>query len=278
MSGSNQIERAKGDSLSAVIRQIAGLMRYSFKNPCVSLQLLRSRVDFFLHRKLTHACVDPHGYRIDSPEKLFTWWASFIDKQLVHPVWTVPLAAVRAPQIIDVGANAGVFTHLVLTINPSARITAVEPQPGLVRLIQNYASQRGRDVRCVTTACSDHDGQATLFLDNDGDVRASLDPMFASHTQQLSVPVTTVDAIAPKGEIFMLKIDAEGHDIEVLKGATAVLRRTRFVLIECHKPEMLAQAKALLDGLCCQQVGSHDFLFFPGPGAGNVQTKDGGKP
>jgi FkbM family methyltransferase len=172
------------------------------------------------------------------------------------------LAKARLPQIIDVGANAGVFTHLVLNINPSARITAVEPQPELARLIEDYARRCGRNIQCKAVACSDHDGQATLFLANAGDVRASLDPTFAAHKQEIKVPVTTVDAIAPEGEIFLLKIDAEGHDIEVLKGATAVLIRTRFVMIECHTEETLAQAKIILKGMHCEMVGAHDFLFY----------------
>ena len=80
-----------------IIHQAAGLWRYAFKNPCFALRLLRARIDFLLHRKLTRAYLDPRGYRIDSPEKLFAWWAFFIDDNLLHPSWTAPLAATPSP-------------------------------------------------------------------------------------------------------------------------------------------------------------------------------------
>src|SRR5215213_284601 len=123
-------------SLKLIFHQLAGLGRYSFENPRFALQLLAARIDYFLNRKLRRTYIDPRGYRIDSPEKLFTWWALYIDHNLVHPEWTKALAAARSPQILDIGANAGVFTHLLLGINSSARIIAVEPQPQLVRLVQ----------------------------------------------------------------------------------------------------------------------------------------------
>jgi FkbM family methyltransferase len=248
-------------SLNLIIHQLGALTRYSFKNPGFALQLLRARIDHLFHRKLTRTYIDPRGYGIDSPEKLFTWWALYIDRNLVHPAWTKALATAQSPEILDVGANAGVFTHLVLGLNPSARVTAVEPQPELVQLIRAYASRSKASIRCVEAACSDREGVMTLFLENVGDVRASLDPTFGKQNQQLKVSVTTVDAIAPAGDIFMLKIDAEGHDIEVLRGASGTLPRTRFVLIECHKPETFREATTLLAGWHCQKVGPYDFLF-----------------
>lgn len=248
-------------TVKEVTHQAAGLMRFSIGNPAFALQLLRSRIDFLRHRTLTRSYIDPRGYRIDSPEKLFTWWAFFIDNNLLHPGWTESLAAAKSPQVIDIGANAGVFIHVLLGINSSTRITAVEPQPKLVALIEDYARQNKADIRCVAVACSDREGQESLFLANDGDVRASLDPKFAAHTQQIKVPITTVDAIAPPGEILLMKVDAEGHDIQVLKGATATLQRTQFILIEAHKPETLQEAKSVLHKWRCQQVGPYDFLF-----------------
>jgi len=251
-------------TVKEVVHQATALARYGIQHPAFALQLLRARLDFLRHRRLTRSYTDPRGYRIDSPEKLFGWWAFFIEHNLLHPTWTKALSAAQAPQIIDVGANAGVFIHLVLGINPSARVTAVEPQPQLVRLIEDYSKVHHVDIRCVGAACSDHEGEANLFLANVGDMRASLDPAFADHTQQFKVRVTTLDAISPPGPVLMLKVDAEGHDIEVLKGADATLARTRFVLIECHRPETLAEAKSLLKTWHCDQVGPYDFLFSAG--------------
>jgi FkbM family methyltransferase len=251
-----------------LLRQLSGLMRYSIASPRFAIQLLRCRLDFWRSRKVLHPCVDPQGFVINSPETLFAWWALFIERQLVHPLWTRPLKAAQAPLIIDVGANAGVFMHLAFSVNPGARVVAVEPQPELVKLLEEYARQHRRQVQCVPAACSNREGTATLFFDHTGDLRASLDANFSVEKRKITVPVTTLDRIAPKEDIFLIKIDAEGHDLEVLQGAEGTLARTQFVMLECHKPETLEQAKAMLRGFQCQNVGRPDFLFFrPATGA-----------
>ena len=241
-------------------------MRYGVVSPGFVVRLLRCRLDFRRTRRVPHPCVDPQGFVIDSPETLFAWWALFIEGQLVHPLWCEPLKAGQAPVIIDVGANAGVFTHLVFRVNPGAQVIAVEPQPELVKVLETYATKHGRQVQCVPAACSNREGTATLFFDHTGDLRASLDANFSVEKRKITVPVTTLDRIAPKGDIFLIKIDAEGHDLEVLEGGESTLGRTRFVMLECHKPETLERAKAILRGFECQNVGRPDFLFFrPAP-------------
>jgi FkbM family methyltransferase len=262
MSAESTHAASKWPQSKILLRQLSSLLRYSITSPRFAMQLVRCRLDFRRTRKVPRPCVDPQGFVINSPETLFAWWALFIERQLVHPLWQRPLQGAQAPLIIDVGANAGVFMHLVFSINPGARVIAVEPQPELVKLLEDYGRVHHRHVQCVAAACSNREGSATLFFDHTGDLRASLDENFSVEKRKITVPVTTLDRIAPKEDIFVIKIDAEGHDLEVLQGAKEALARTRFVMLECHKPETLEQAKAILGGFDCQNVGRPDFLFY----------------
>src|SRR5687767_3564413 len=145
----DSFESSRWPQWRILLRQLQGVTRYGVISPRFAAQLLRCRLDFWRTRKVPRPCIDPQGFVIDSPETLFAWWALFVEGQLVHPLWTQPLKRAQAPWIIDVGANAGVFMHLVFSINPGARVIAVEPQPELVKLLEEYGRKHQRQVQCV---------------------------------------------------------------------------------------------------------------------------------
>jgi FkbM family methyltransferase len=138
--------------------------------------------------------------------------------------------------IVDVGANYGVFTHLAHTLNANAQVLSVEPQPDLWHRICEYNREHGFvGSFAVQTACGDHHHEATLLMRYPGDMSATLVPEHAERgsLQVLLVPVVPLDQlVADLGTIDVLKIDAEGHDYQVLCGLSDIAKRVRFVIVE----------------------------------------------
>jgi FkbM family methyltransferase len=135
--------------------------------------------------------------------------------------------------LLDVGANHGAYTAYMHLLCPAARIFAFEPHP---RTFQSLRQRVGHlpGVRAVNLAVSAAPGQVTLFdfAAADGSTQASLDEgavkLFGGETIAHAVCATTIDAfMADEGirEIDLLKIDTEGFDLAVLRGARGALAR-----------------------------------------------------
>lgn len=142
------------------------------------------------------------------------------------------LPAMGAGVLFDVGANHGSYTNVLRRLSPAARVHAFEPHPKTFATLQQRAA--GPLVTLVNMAVSDRSGTMQLydFADADGSTQASLAQaavgMFDSHTVSHTVETTTIDAyMAQAGidAIDFLKIDTEGFDINVLRGAKAALGR-----------------------------------------------------
>lgn len=141
--------------------------------------------------------------------------------------------------VVDVGANHGAFTDAVRRLEPRSRVLAVEPEPGNVaRLEERF---RGDDaVTVVACAASDQAGTATLNV-TAGTEFASLHAPRSSLADSYGDATRLVDrreiATAPlddlvDGPVEVLKVDVQGHELALLRGAGATLERTAVVLIE----------------------------------------------
>ncbi|SFQ09743.1 FkbM family methyltransferase [Tranquillimonas alkanivorans] len=152
---------------------------------------------------------------------------------------------------VDVGANTGVYSwHLARF---SAGVIAFEPQPEHAAfLIRAF----GRRVDVQQVALSDAPGEAKLRvpLGEHQDGRATIEMQNAltdDAIREIPVMCRRLDSynLPPTG---LVKIDVEGHELSVLRGAEAILVRDRpHLIIEAedrHRPEALASIrKYLLD-------------------------------
>jgi len=138
---------------------------------------------------------------------------------LQHVLRVAPLGV-----ILDVGANRGDWTAQALKFaNAHIHVHAFEPS----QATRSMLSGRFRENAAVTVhpyAVSDSVGQATFFCGQDGAGTNSLSAISGKHGEV--VPVTTVDEFircAKLDQIDMVKIDTEGFDFLVLKGARSAL-------------------------------------------------------
>ena len=142
--------------------------------------------------------------------------------------------------LLDVGANVGSVCITLVRRGVFARAVAFEPEPGNYAHLVRSLALNGIDaatIRPVNAALSSTSGQATLELafTNFGDHRIRVEPPTTSHPDcreedraVISVPVQRLDdAVAAQGllreDVGLIWIDAQGHEAQVLEGATALL-------------------------------------------------------
>jgi len=141
------------------------------------------------------------------------------------------------PMLVDVGANKGDYTVAFLARHPNGRAVMVEPSSvNVAELKRKFAG----DSRVTLVACAvgAESGRATLFADKPGSGLASLTQRRLDHvgitmTPEEVVQVCTLDSIlANAGQIALLKIDIEGHELAALRGAKEVINRGSVDMIQ----------------------------------------------
>jgi len=131
--------------------------------------------------------------------------------------------------VIDLGANIGVSSAFLLSRWPTARIIAVEPDPGSFALLQRNLSFY--NAQCIQGAVWGRHTQLTLSrafgdgrewaataLEGAGDVRA----------------YTMDELVSALGIVDFLKINIEGGEKSIFSGDTSWIARVRNICIELH--------------------------------------------
>jgi FkbM family methyltransferase len=130
---------------------------------------------------------------------------------------------------VDVGANVGVLTLAAAQrVGPSGRVYAIEPHPAVYQyLIDNIALNGFSNVVAMDCALGATEGLANLSDRRSDDQNSIVD------ASALSVPMRRLDDIVPPDErVDLLKIDVEGFELFVLRGASDTLKRTASVYVE----------------------------------------------
>lgn len=129
---------------------------------------------------------------------------------------------------VDVGANQGLYTCLVLKESSHVKVVALEPDPySQEKLWKNVAlnSLESERLTVITDAVGEADGEAELMLNvagNRGGSSLLIDQRpFTGLAENVSIPVTvrSLAAVAEQGVAgsWMLKLDIEGMEFSVLK-------------------------------------------------------------
>jgi FkbM family methyltransferase len=166
----------------------------------------------------------------------------FLDIDRLSQFWKYPVRV-----LFDVGANDGRTIRLARNRFPTCQVVAFEPHPRtFLRLKEKM--QGFEDLEFINMALGSKSAEMGMF-EYDKSVLNSLllDPPYAVRfstkpSQQIRVRCTTVDEFCMENgiaQIDVLKIDTEGFDLEVLKGAKAILEKNaiKFIYFEFNDIE-----------------------------------------
>lgn len=138
--------------------------------------------------------------------------------------------------MFDIGANTGFFSLLAKAANPAARVVAVEPSLPNFQALENNIQLNAFDIRAVRAAVTARNEEVTLYDFPTISYSASLDDQWRAGAQPHKVQGVTLDALAADhgaaGQRVLVKVDVEGHEVQVLEGARELIAKRPTFLIE----------------------------------------------
>jgi FkbM family methyltransferase len=150
--------------------------------------------------------------------------------------WFLARVAPLCRTVVDVGANRGEWSALVLRHGKNIeRCLAFEPGKRAAALLrERFAS--APQVEIIERALSDHAETSARFFEQPeaGETSSLSRPPDGEAAVETTVEVSTLDLEMQRLQlerIDLLKVDAEGHDLAVLRGARQILQegRARFI-------------------------------------------------
>lgn len=142
----------------------------------------------------------------------------------------------RPQHVVDVGAYHGEWTRMVKAIYPEANVLMVEPQESKRNTLEQVRADFAPDVRLETTLLGATENETVEFVEMEtgSSVFEELSDYYPRKTVEKRL--TTLDALLSAAtdwsRIDFLKLDVQGYELEVLRGAPRSLPRSEFVLLE----------------------------------------------
>lgn len=163
-----------------------------------------------------------------------------------YDVWNV-FANATGHLAFDVGSNIGQSTKVLA--NGFARVVAFEPNPDSFLIMKE---EMPANVIAVQSAVTSHDG-GTVSLDvasysiTTGQYVTGEGLHWGNLTEKVEVPAKSLDWYADSfGFPDFVKIDTEGHEVEVVRGGEKVFSFHPQTVIEVHKAPNEAIIRLLL--------------------------------
>jgi FkbM family methyltransferase len=179
-----------------------------------------------------------------------------IEEQIIKDV----LKSTGAKIVLDVGANTGQWGDLVLESGFDGLLVSFEAVPSVHRVLAAHAKKRSASWIIAPCAALGSKTGRVEFNISANELSSSALPMLRQHEEAAPqsryvnkqlVPVERLDAMAPKllpptGMLF-LKVDTQGYEMEVLKGATGLLDRAVAIQLELSLVSLYEGAPTYLD-------------------------------
>ena len=235
----------------SVLRRHIKLSERSYRHLHFNGQItieIDSKTAFYIHH---------YGYQVEND----LFWAGFGNgwEGTSLRLWTK--LAKLVGDILDIGANTGVFALSAKAVNSKACVVAFEPIERIYgRLVHNIDLNQ-YDVEAVAAGASNRSGEAKIYdTDNEHAYSASLDKEMLKGCSQLverKIAIRRMDEFLAERELgtMLVKIDTEMHEYEVLDGFGH--------FIEDHRPCFLVEILDRETGLKIEnRFNDLDYIYY----------------
>jgi len=166
------------------------------------------------------------------------WGSSTVDEETRICLSLMSPLTKKGPIVLDVGANKGLWSESLLKQVPEATVYAFEPS-ATARLTLQAIEKREVGFSVQPYALGRNTGHGTLWADQPGSGLASLTQRRMDHfntefTHSEGVEILTLDSWASSSGVIpsLIKLDVEGHELDVLLGGEAVVPRVEVIQFE----------------------------------------------
>ncbi|MFH1782167.1 MAG: FkbM family methyltransferase [Candidatus Omnitrophota bacterium] len=150
---------------------------------------------------------------------------------------------------LDIRANIGACTAFWIKKGRPGRVITVEPHPDTCeRLHKNISLNSWDNVEIVNMALSSQDGEIDIAISQE----SAMARIGWEQMDQMKVKSARLDTILEQRgieSVELCKIDVEGHEVHVLKGAKNSLSRIKRIIIEYHSMELRQEVIKMLEPL-----------------------------
>jgi FkbM family methyltransferase len=176
--------------------------------------------------------------------------------------------------VVDVGASRGETSRGWLKQFPGARVYAVEPYPAAFAELSKLEAAFPERFKAFNAACGEARGTVTFEVHPDHDTSSSVLATTSlcretlpdtARSERIIVPLERLDdllgsRILERERSVFLKLDVQGYEVPVLRGAPQLLKRTDVVLTEVTLPEFYQGQSTFTD--IHQQMESSGFALL----------------
>jgi FkbM family methyltransferase len=164
--------------------------------------------------------------------------SSSISIEVVSVVSFLKSLKIDNPVVFDVGANIGLYTEALLKLIPGASVFAFEPSTSAQKAFENRFNGHA-NVHLIPIALGSENKSLNLYSDKNGSGLASLTKRRIEHfgiemNYVESISCRKLDDWSIEQGIYpdFIKIDVEGHELDVLNGALLGLSKVSVVQFE----------------------------------------------
>lgn len=149
---------------------------------------------------------------------------------------------IKPATVIDIGANIGQFAVASAKLFDALKIYSFEPLPQCSSDLQRHVSKLG-NVKVFAVALGEQHGEAAFHI-NQHAHSSSILPLSQAHKDSfpeanevgtVMVPLARLDEVLIESDIIrpsLLKLDVQGYEVNVLRGAEKLLPSIDFVILE----------------------------------------------
>jgi FkbM family methyltransferase len=171
-------------------------------------------------------------------------------------IWSSISAALPKDGVFfDVGAHIGYYSvKAARRVGHGGRVVAFEPNPEIVRLLRdNVESNKLSEIEVLPIACADRDQTLTFFASATANTGASslaeanADPGMGGNSKSYQVRARPIDDVVRElnvQRLDVMKVDVEGAEVYVLRGAIQSLNRFHPKIIAEVVPRQLENMKS----------------------------------
>lgn len=176
-------------------------------------------------------------------------------------LWCLKSAGYDPHFVVDIGAYHGDWTREFKKIYPAAEMLMLEAQEKKRAVLERVCADFGDTARCQIALLGATSGAKVNF--NEMETGSSVYEELSSVDRNVvEKTVVSLDELLKDGKqpVDFLKLDVQGYELEVLRGATQAMKQAQFVLLEVS---VLPYNKgAPLIGDVIQFMSEHQFRIF----------------
>jgi FkbM family methyltransferase len=165
--------------------------------------------------------------------------------------------------IVDIGAYHGEWTKEMQQIFPNSLFLMIEPMSEKAALLEKMATQSNGKIHFEQALLAAQANQEVIFHQSETASSVLTEHKENDDFEKVTKTTTTLSSVLEKKQIDkidFLKIDTQGYELEILKGATEVLKNVDVILLEVSLLDIHANVPLLHE--VCSFMYQYGFVTY----------------